>query len=481
MGDQRGFMKVKRKDAPYRPVCERLEDFSEVSAPLSPEESARQASRCMDCGTPFCHWGCPVGNFIPEWNDMMFRGDWAGAFGLLNYTNNFPEITGRVCPAPCESACVLGINDDPVAIRENELSIVEKAFDEGMVKPFIPVERTGKKVAIIGSGPAGLACGDQLNKAGHQVTIFEKDDKPGGLLRYGIPEFKLEKKILERRLSLMKEGGVDIVPGVNIGEEVSLEKLLEDNDAVCVAVGAGHPRDIDIEGRDLGGIHFAMEYLTQGNRLALGESLPREKLISAGGKKVVVIGGGDTGSDCVGTANRQKASCVVQLELMPRPGECRSEQHPWPSYPVILKTSSSHEEGVKREWAVLTKKFLGEGGMVARLECVRVEFTREGESACPVMREIPGSEFSIEADLVIIAAGFVHPQLAGLLSNSGIELDEKKNIKTDEKMMTSIGKVFSAGDSRRGQSLIVWAIAEGRRCAYNIDNYLMGRSFLPVV
>jgi glutamate synthase (NADPH) small chain len=479
MGDVRGFLKVRRKDAPYRPVCERIKDFKEVAEPLVPEEAAYQASRCMDCGTPFCHWGCPLGNQIPEWNDLMFREDWEGAYKMLSSTNNFPEITGRICPATCEYACVLGINDDPVTIRENELAIAERAFSLGLVKPSAARKSTGKKIGIIGSGPAGLACADQLNKAGHRVTVYEKDDKAGGLLRYGIPHFKLDKNILDRRLDVMAAEGVNFVTGVEVGDDITLDEIARESDAVCLAPGSGVPRDISIEGRELKGIHFAMEYLSQGNRIAAGDPIPPDEFISAEGKKVVVIGGGDTGSDCVGTANRQNASCVVQIELMPKPGECRSENSPWPKYPMLLKTTSSHEEGAQREWSVLTKRFTGKNGNVEKLECVRVEFSGEDKNGCPVMREVEGSGFYIDADLVIIAAGFISPITEKLLSRSGVELDGRGNIKADGEMMTNVKNIFSAGDGRRGQSLVVWAISEGRKCAYNIDRALMGRSFLP--
>lgn len=479
MGDVRGFLKIRRKDASYRPVCERVRDFKEVSIPLPPEEAVHQASRCMDCGTPFCHWGCPLGNYIPEWNDMMFRKDWEASFRMLSASNNFPEITGRICPAPCEHACVLGINDEGVTIRENEFAIIERAFSEGFVKTCVPLRKTGKKISVIGSGPAGLACCDQLNRAGHSVTVYEKDDKPGGLLRYGIPEFKLDKKVLDRRLKLLMSEGVNFVTGVEIGKDMTLKEIIEQSDAVCLAVGAGLPRDINIEGRELKGIHFAMDYLIQGNKIASKENIDAKKLISAKGKKVVVIGGGDTGSDCVGTANREKASCVVQIELMPKPETSRTSEYPWPRYPLILKTSSSHKEGGTREWSVLTKRFTGNNGNVEKLECVRVEFLKDAKSGRMVMKEIENSDFVIEAELVIIAAGFLSPSTEKLLSGSGVALDERKNVKTDACMMTSVKNVFSAGDARRGQSLVVWAISEGRKCAYNIDRHLMGKSFLP--
>ncbi|OGW94526.1 MAG: glutamate synthase, partial [Omnitrophica bacterium RIFCSPLOWO2_12_FULL_45_13] len=417
---------------------------------------------------------------IPEWNDLMFHGEWKKAFELLNATNNLPEITGRLCPAACEYACVLGINDDPVAIRESELAIIEWAFDSNHVKPKPPKRRTHKNVAIIGSGPAGLACADQLNKAGHMVTIFEKDDKIGGLLRYGIPDFKLEKYIIDRRLNIWKKEGIKFLPLTNVGADYKVSKLLKIFDAICLACGSRQPRDLKIEGRSLKGINFAMDYLVQANKVVTGENIPPEQIINANGKKVLVIGGGDTGADCVGTAHRQGASCVTQIEVLPRPAECRTSDFPWPKYPMLLKTSSSHEEGGAREWAVLTKKFIGENGVVKKVQCVRTDFSRGEEGLCHVMKEIPHSEFEIEADIVILAVGFVHPEHNALLKELGVEFDQKGNVKTDDKYMTSQRKVFSAGDMHRGQSLIVWAIYEGRTAARYIDEYLMGESSLPL-
>jgi glutamate synthase (NADPH/NADH) small chain len=435
----------------------------------------------MDCSTPFCHWACPIGNYIPEWNDFMFRGNWKEAIALLEATNNLPEITGRVCPALCEYACVLGLNDDAVTIRENELAVVEYGFKSGAIKPAAIEHKTGKKVAVIGSGPAGLSCAAQLNCAGHNVTVFERDELPGGILRYGIPDFKLEKHILDRRIDMWKEEGVEFRTGVEAGKDYSVSKLLSEFDAVCLAGGSRLPRDLKIEGRDLLGIYFAMDYLVQSNRRQAGAKFSKEELIDAKGKKVVVIGGGDTGADCVGTAHRQGASCVVQIEVMPKPDECRTGAYPWPKYPLLLKTTSSHEEGGERQWLVLTKKFIGEGGSVRKLSCVRVEFTSDNTKACPVMKEIPGSEFEIEADMAIIAVGFLHPQHTGLLNDLKVEFDDRGNVKTGKNYMTSVKNVFSAGDMRRGQSLVVWAISEGRRAAHFIDKHLMGESSLPVL
>lgn len=481
MGDPKGFLKVKRRTSEYRPVCERVRDHHEVAILCPSENAESQASRCMDCGTPFCHWGCPVGNNIPEWNDMVFRGRWKEAFHLLDATNNLPEITGRVCPAPCEHSCVLGINDDPVTIRENELSIIEKAFSEGYIRPFVPDKRTGRKVAVVGSGPAGLACAAQLNRAGHEVTVYERDERAGGILRYGIPDFKLQKSVLDRRISLMEKEGVMFVTGVDAGKDIPSDSLLEANDAVCLATGSRVPRGLDIEGKDLSGIYFAMDYLTRNNRIVSGEVPSGEAAMDARGRKVVVIGGGDTGSDCVGTAHRQGASCVVQIEVMPKPGECRGEDYPWPKYPLLLKTSSSHEEGGERYWSVLTKRFIGEGGKVRKLECSRVEFVSENPGACPVMTEVPGTSFEIEADMVILAVGFIHPEHEGLISDLGISLDVRKNVMSGSDMRTNIAKVFVAGDARRGQSLVVWAIQEGRKAAYCIDRYLQGISCLDII
>jgi glutamate synthase (NADPH/NADH) small chain len=429
MGKPRGFLEVKREVAEYRPVCERVKDYKDVSKPRPDGMSRDQASRCMDCGTPFCHWGCPIGNYIPEWNDLVCNDQWERAFELLDASNPMPEITGRICPAICEFACVLGINDEPVTIRENELAIIEHAFKKGWVVPRPPKIRTGKKVAVVGSGPAGLACAAQLNKLGHSVTVFERDDRIGGILRYGIPDFKLEKKILDRRIEIWEKEGIKFRTGVEAGKQV-----VGEFDAVCLATGCRTPRDLKILGRELEGVHLAMDYLVQANK--------KTGSIDAKGKRAVVIGGGDTGSDCVGTANRQGAKCVVQIELLPQPPECRDGSCPWPTYPLLLKTTSSHEEGAERHWSVLTKKFKGQGSRVQGLECVKIKF--EGGK----MIEVPGSEFEIEADLVILAIGFIKEE-------TGEEWQDKK--------------VFKAGDVQRGPSLVVWAIWEGREAARSID------------
>lgn len=461
MGDIKGFLKVKRAAFAYRPVCERIKDYEEVA--VHPEEghSTEQTSRCMDCGTPFCGWACPVGNYIPEWNDAVWNGRWEKASKLLCSTNNLPEITGRVCPALCEYSCVLGINDDPVTIRENELAIIERAFESGIIRPRPPKKRTGKAVAVIGSGPAGISCADELNKYGHKVTVFERDDKCGGILRYGIPDFKLQKNVIDRRIDIFKGEGIEFKTGLNVGVDVKISEIVKNFDAVVLAGGSRAPRDLKIEGRQLFGIHFAMDYLTQSNRRVAGEKIPQDRLIDAKNKKVVVIGGGDTGSDCIGTAIRQGASCVVQLEILPKPPDKRHpEKFPWPSYPVILKTSSSHEEGAQRHWSVSAKRFEGKDGSVKKLVCYRAD---------NALKEIPGSEFGIDADLVILAMGFIHPEHQGPVSELELQLDGRGNVKTDARHATSANKVFACGDMRRGQSLVVWAIAEGRACAKNVD------------
>lgn len=464
MGDPKGFLKVKRTGSFYRPVCERVKDYAWVSVLRKEEESKDQASRCMDCGTQFCHWGCPIGNYIPEWNDLMFHGEWEKAAELLNATNNLPEITGRLCPAPCEYACVLGINDDPVTIRENELSIAEWALGSSYIKARPPKRRTGKTIAVIGSGPAGLSAAAQLNCAGHTVTIFEKDERPGGILRYGIPDFKLEKKVIDRRVNIMKKEGIKFVTSTEAGTDYKTKDLIKKFDAVCIAGGSREPRDLKIPGRELKGIYFAMGYLTQANRVVASKKFQPEELINAKGKKVLVIGGGDTGADCVGTAHRQGASCVVQIEVLPKPSECRTPECPWPKYPILYKTSTSHEEGGVREWAVTTKAFLGEKGRIEKVSCSK-----------------DGKDFEIDADMVILAIGFLHPEHSPLLKELGLEFDKRGNVMTDDAYMTSRKGVFCAGDMRRGQSLIVWAISEGRRAAYNIDKYLMDKSCLPKI
>jgi len=471
MRDPKGFLKIDRKEAGIRPVHERIYDFGEVEQTLNNEDRRLQASRCMDCGVPFCHWGCPLGNIIPEWNDALYRGDWKKASDLLHATNNFPEFTGRICPAPCEHSCVLNISREPVTIRENEAAIVEYAFDQGYIRPAPPRFRTGKKVAVIGSGPAGLACADILNKYGHRVTVFEKESSAGGLLRFGIPDFKLNKVVIDRRLTLLQEEGLEIQSGVEAGKDLSSGELLASFDALCLAVGSMAPRDMNVEGRDLKGIHFAMDFLAQQNRIVRGEIVSGEQHITAKDRKVLVIGGGDTGSDCVGTAIRQGAKNVQQIEILPQPPLSRTEANPWPYYARILKNTSSHQEGCERRWGLSTKKFHGQAGNVTHAEVVQVTWSNNQDSGSE-MRIIQGSNELIEANLVLLAMGFVHPLRDGLLENLGTEYNEKQNIKTDRNFRTSIPKVYAAGDSVMGASLVVHAIHSGRQAAAKIHEFL---------
>jgi glutamate synthase (NADPH) small chain len=473
MADINGFLKIKKKEAGNRPINERIGDHSEVEQVLNSEDRMLQASRCMDCGIPFCHWGCPVDNLIPEWNDLLYKGDWKGAYLRLAATNNFPEFTGRICPAPCEHACVLNIGGEPVTIRENEVAIVEKAFAEGYIKPEPPKTRTGKKVAIIGSGPAGMAAADLLNKAGHTVTLFEKDDKVGGLLRYGIPDFKLSKATIDRRLDLLIKEGLIIKTGITIGKDIAGKELLEQYDAICIAIGAMHPRDLKAEGRDLNGIHFAMEFLPLQNRVNSGQIHNSANPINAENKKVLIIGGGDTGSDCVGTSIRQKALSVTQIEIMPKPPLTRADNNPWPYFGKVLKTSTSHEEGCERFWNIATVKFHGKDNHVTGVEVEDVVWSLQDNQY--KMQAIEGSRRIIDVDLVLLAMGFVHPTLEGLLSELELELDQRKNIKVDQKQLTNRQKVFAAGDSISGASLIVNAIASGRKAAKEIDKFLRGK------
>lgn len=470
MGDPKGFLKYKRVSAPYRHVTKRLSDYKHVVKTRTNKEMLEQAGRCMDCGTPFCHWGCPAGNYIPEWNDFLSQGKLDKAVELLHQINCLPEITGRVCPAICEYSCVLGLTDDPVTIRENELAIIEEAFRKKIIKPLKSIHRLNKKVAVIGSGPAGLSCAWNLNRMGYCVTVFERDDKIGGILRYGIPDFKLEKWIIERRVKLMEEEGIAFKISVTVGRDYPSAKLLKDFDAVCLATGCRTPRDLNIEGRQLQGIHFAMDYLTQANLFVQGITVPPE--LNAKGKKIVIIGGGDTGADCVGVANRQKADQITQIEVMPKPPLNRTKDYPWPAYPLLLKESSSHLEGCRRQWSVLTKKFIGDkNGHVKKISCVEVEFTKNEKGAFGQMKEVPGSDFDIEADMVILAIGFLHPEKE-LLKQLDLTTQERGNIKTDEDYMTSTKGIFAAGDAKRGQSLVIWAISEGRSCAQAIHRYL---------
>ncbi len=470
MADPKGFLKIKQKPAGNRPIHERRTDYSEVEQVLNSEDRQLQASRCMDCGIPFCHWGCPVDNLIPEWNDLLYRGDWKGASERLHHTNNFPEFTGRICPAPCEHSCVLNIDGDTVTIRENEAAIVEKAFAEGYIKPMPPSSRTGKKVAVIGSGPAGMAAADQLNRAGHTVTLFEKDRKVGGLLRYGIPDFKLNKSIIDRRLKILMAEGIEIKTETEIGKDISGKELLEKYDALCLAIGAMKPRDLDIEGRELDGVHFAMDYLTQQNKVNDGAYVAYDNRITAENRHVLVIGGGDTGSDCVGTAIRQGAKSVTQIEILPKPPEQRAADNPWPYWGKTLKTSTSHEEGCERRWSLSTLRFLGMQQRVTHAEVQEVSW--EPINGSTKMRALPGTKEQIEADLILLAMGFVHPVHEGLLTELEISLDGRKNVEVDLSMATNVTKVFAAGDAASGASLVVTAIASGRKAAKKIDDFL---------
>jgi len=489
MGKPTGFMEFTREAPAKRPITERVKDYKEYVLPFSEQTLNKESARCMNCGVPFCHSGCPLGNVIPEFNDAVYNSNWQEAYEILSSTNNFPEFTGRICPAPCESACVLGINQPPVNIEEIEKHIIEIAFDKGFVKAHTPNLRSGKKVAVVGSGPAGLAAAAQLNYAGHTVTVFERDDAPGGLLRYGIPDFKLEKWVIDRRIQLMEEEGVTFRCNANVGVNLSINDLLREYSAIVLAGGSTVPRDLTITGRELEGVYFAMEFLKQSNKRVAGKNLfPDTNIESnilanellATGKNVVVIGGGDTGSDCVGTSNRQKAKSVTQFELLPKPPEKRTAYMPWPSYPMILKTTTSHEEGVERKWAIATKEFIGdEAGKLKALKIIDLEWKASEDGRPAQFQEIVGSERAIPCELALLAMGFVHPQHKGLLNDLGIELDDRGNVKATEKSyQTNISKVFTAGDMRRGQSLVVWAISEGRECARKVDNFLVGHSVL---
>jgi glutamate synthase (NADPH/NADH) small chain len=474
MGKATGFIEIQRQKQPYRPIAERLHDWREVYLPYPDSELRNQAARCMDCGVPFCHQGCPLGNLIPDWNDFVYRDRWDAAIDRLHATNNFPEWTGRLCPAPCEGSCVLGINNSPVTIKAVEAMIIERAFDEGRVVPRPPAVRTGKRIAVVGSGPAGLAAADQLNRAGHWVTVFERADRIGGLLRYGIPEFKLEKKYLERRLSLMEQEGVLFRTKANIGVNVALAELREGFEAIVLAGGSTMPRDLPVPGRELAGIHFAMEYLTLQNRKCEGDKV---SVISAKDKHVVIIGGGDTGADCLGTVHRQGAASVRQLELLPRPPEARAESNPWPLWPNVFRTSSAHEEGGQRMYSIATTHFSGDAtGSVKTLHGHNVETVVENGRMS--FKPVSGSEFELQAELVLLAMGFVGPEKNGMLTELGVKMTERGTVWRDANWMTSVPGVFTAGDMQRGQSLIVWAIAEGRSAARGVDIYLMGASEL---
>ncbi len=480
MGKVTGFIEFHREKQPYRPVEERINDWRQVMKPWPVEPLKTQASRCMDCGIPFCHDGCPLGNLIPDWNDLVYRDQWHEAINRLHATNNFPEFTGTLCPAPCEGSCVLGINDDPVTIKAIELAIIDKAWENGWIKPVVAEKTTGKKIAIVGSGPAGLAAAQQLCRAGHDVTVYERDDRMGGLLRYGIPEFKMEKNRLDRRLDQMKTEGVDFITNCHVGINTSVESLREESDALLLTGGACSPRDLPVPGRDLNGVNFAMEYLTLQNKRCEGDDIADDDFISAKDKHVVIVGGGDTGADCLGTANRQNARSVHQLEILPRPPDKRSSDNPWPLWPQIYRVSFAHEEGVERVYSVSTRRFIDDGnGQVKALELVKMKMKKEQEHVS--FEEIPGSEFNIPCELALLAMGFAGPEKQGMLEKLGVELTDRGNVDRDKNWMTNVPGVFTAGDMQRGQSLIVWAIAEGRSAARGIDAYLMGKSDLPAL
>ncbi len=482
MADVRGFLKHKRESTPYRPVEERRHDWRCVQEDFPEEKTRAQAARCMDCGIPFCNQGCPLGNIIPDFNDLVFRDKWEDALSRLHSTNNFPEFTGMVCPAPCEQACVLGINQDPVTIKQVEWEIVRRGWDEGWIRPVRPERRTGRSVAVVGSGPAGLSAAQQLTRAGHTVTVFEKADRIGGLLRYGIPDFKLEKWVIDRRLEQLREEGVIFQPGVHVGADYTVADLRKNFDAILLCIGAEAPRDLEVPGRELAGVHYAMDFLPQQNRRVAGDTVPASEEILASGKHVVILGGGDTGSDCIGTSHRQGARSVTSIELLPRPPEGRHASEPWPSAKrYYFNVSSSHAEGGERSYAMMTTRLSGQGGRVEKLHGVRVEFDRDRlERPVPQsMREVPGSEFELPANLVLLAMGFVHPVHAGLVEGLGVALDPRGNVKADTiGFATSEPGVFTAGDCRRGQSLVVWAQWEGREAARAVDAYLRGWSHL---
>jgi len=470
MGNPKGFIEIERKEGGYRPINERIFDFGEVEQTLNENDRKDQASRCMDCGVPFCHSSCPVESNIPEWQDAVYRGKWGEAYDLLHATNSFPEFTGRVCPAPCEKSCVLAIHEEAVTIRENECSIVEKAFDLGHVTEEIPTNRTGKKIAVIGSGPSGLSAADLLNKEGHTVTVFEQDDKVGGLLRYGIPDFKLNKTVIDRRINLFEKEGIKFRVNTKVGVDFPAEKLLNEFDAVCLACGAMDPRDLPAEGRELKGIYYAMDFLRQQNKVVSGENIQEEVRISAKKLKVLVIGGGDTGSDCVGTSIRQKAKSVTQIEILPKPLTKRSDDNPWPYWPNTLRTSSSHLEGCERRWSLATKRFIGSNGNLTGVEVIQVEWVRDNGRM--IMKEIPGTLELIEADLVLLSMGFLSPVHEGLLDSLGVEYDPRGNVKSFDNS-TNLDKIFVAGDVTRGASLVVWAIRSGRDAAKRIHQFVM--------
>jgi len=478
MGKPTGFMEISRQDRRYTLVADRVQNYKEFVIPLSEDELGRQGARCMDCGIPYCHNGCPVNNIIPDWNDLVYQGQWQEAIEVLHSTNNFPEFTGRICPAPCEAACTLNLTDEPVTIKSIECSIVDKAWQMGWIQPQIAKHKTGKRIAVVGSGPAGMATAQQLARAGHDVVVFEKNDRIGGLLRYGIPDFKMEKHLIDRRIAQMQAEGVVFRPNSHIGKDIPAQQLLTDFDAVILAGGSEHPRDLAVPGRELDGVHLAMEFLPQQNKRVAGDQLPKNLGLLATGMNVIVIGGGDTGSDCIGTSKRHGADSITQLEIMPKPPEKENKPLTWPNWPNKLRTSSSHEEGCERMWSVDTVSLEGKNSKVTQINCIKVEWKQEGGRWN--MSRIPGSEFSLKADLVLLAMGFVHPVREGLLEDLGVDMDERRNVKANTvDYRTTVDKVFTAGDMRRGQSLVVWAIREGRQCARAVDEYLMGFSELP--
>ncbi len=478
MGKPTGFMEIPRKDRTYQPAGERIHNFKEFVISLTDEEAGKQGARCMDCGIPYCHNGCPINNIIPDFNDLVYQNQWREALDVLHSTNNFPEFTGRICPAPCEAACTLNLTDQPVTIKSIECAIIDKGWENGWIKPQTPQRRSGKKVAVVGSGPAGLACAQQLARAGHAVVVYEKNDRIGGLLRYGIPDFKMEKHIIDRRIAQMQAEGVAFRPNSHIGCDIPVQTLMDGYDAIVLAGGAELPRNLPVPGRDLEGVHFAMEFLPQQNKRNAGDSIPGTIAISAKDKHVLVIGGGDTGSDCIGTSIRQGAAHVTQIEILPQPPEKEDKGMTWPLWPNKFRTSSSQEEGCDREFCVTTKAFEGENGKLKQVRCARVEWKNQGGRWA--MHEIEGSEFIIKADLVFLAMGFLHPTQEGMLHELGVEVDDRGNVKADtQNYQTSQTKVFSAGDMRRGQSLVVWAIREGRQAARAVDEFLIGSSELP--
>jgi glutamate synthase (NADPH) small chain len=478
MAKPTGFLEFERRDRDYEAIEDRLKHWREFVEPLPPDELKRQGGRCMDCGTPYCHHACPVNNIIPDWNDLVFEGDMRRALEVLHSTNNFPEITGRICPAPCEAACTLNLIEEPVTIKTIEHAISEKGWEAGWIEPSPPQHRTGKRVAVVGSGPAGLACAQQLARVGHEVAIYEKSPRIGGLLRLGIPDFKLEKHVVDRRIAQMRAEGVVFHVNSHVGKNLPVEKLMKRFDAVVFAIGAEHPRDLGVPGCDLKGIHYAMDYLTQQNHRVAGHPFPGPDIL-ASDRHVLVIGGGDTGSDCIGTANRQGAASITQIEIMPQPPEHEDKLMTWPDWPMKMRTSSSQEEGVARDWSVLAMAFTGKDGHVTGLDCVRAEWKQDADGRMQ-MTEKPGTGFHVKADLVLLAMGFISPVKAGAVESLGLALDSRGNIKADDRdYRSSLDKVFACGDARRGQSLVVWAIREGRQCARGVDEFLMGRSDLP--